>query len=316
MRLILLITLSVVTVFNVLGQTTIPTGTDNRSCQDAFLLCDLGIINQRFSESPCGSISPFYYLINFNLAGTNSIVLNPTTLNGSYSYYGPFNSALDACAASTPNQTGNLSNFSSITLSNQAGFYLLAIEPIDCQGTLNFTITEDAGLDCSPVAPSPEFCETCITSFSPTPGQYMVSAWVKMENAPFGTLTYTEPSLNISFLASPSTFNLIPSGQIIDGWQKIEARITVPLTATGINIELDVTSGVAFFDDIRFYPFDGSMMSYVYDPISLRLMAELDERNYATLYEYDEEGKLVRVKKETERGVMTIQENRDNIKKR
>jgi hypothetical protein len=44
-------------------------------------------------------------------------------------------------------------------------------------------------------------------------------------------------------------------------------------------------------------------------------MAELDERNYATFYEYDEEGKLIRVKKETEKGVMTIQENRDNIKK-
>ena len=58
------------------------------------------------------------------------------------------------------------------------------------------------------------------------------------------------------------------------------------------------------------------MMSYVYDPISLRLMAELDERNYATLYEYDEEGKLIRVKKETEKGIMTIQENRDNIIKR
>ena len=47
----------------------------------------------------------------------------------------------------------------------------------------------------------------------------------------------------------------------------------------------------------------------------LRLMAELDERNYATFYEYDEEGKLIRVKKETEKGVMTIQENRANIKK-
>jgi hypothetical protein len=46
--------------------------------------------------------------------------------------------------------------------------------------------------------------------------------------------------------------------------------------------------------------------------MTLRLMAELDERNYAKLYEYDEEGKLIRVKKETEKGVMTIQENREN----
>ena len=52
------------------------------------------------------------------------------------------------------------------------------------------------------------------------------------------------------------------------------------------------------------------MKSYVYDPVSLRLMAELDENNYATFYEYDDEGTLVRVKKETDEGIMTIKENR------
>jgi hypothetical protein len=45
-------------------------------------------------------------------------------------------------------------------------------------------------------------------------------------------------------------------------------------------------------------------------------VAELDERNYATLYEYDEEGKLIRVKKETEKGIMTIKENKNNTTKR
>jgi YD repeat-containing protein len=50
----------------------------------------------------------------------------------------------------------------------------------------------------------------------------------------------------------------------------------------------------------------------VYDPVNLRFTAELDERHFATFYEYDNEGRLVRVKKETERGVMTIQETRQN----
>ena len=316
MRLILLFTFSIITLFNVMAQTTIPTATDNRSCQNAYLICDLGKVSQKFNESPCANISPFYYTFNYTLAGTNSIALNPSTLNGTYSYYGPFNSLADVCTSSTPSQTGSLTNTATIYLSNQAGFYLLMIQPTDCSGAVDFTITGDTGLDCTTTPEINTDCQTCITSFSPTPGKYMVSAWVKVKAAPFGTLTYTEPSLNISFLGSVSTFNLAPSGQIIDDWQRIESIITVPASATGINIELSVSSGVAFFDDIRFYPFDGSMMSYVYDPISLRLMAELDERNYATLYEYDEEGKLVRVKKETARGVMTIQENRDNIKKR
>ena len=34
----------------------------------------------------------------------------------------------------------------------------------------------------------------------------------------------------------------------------------------------------------------------------LSRVAELDERHFATFYEYDNEGRLVRVKKETERG--------------
>lgn len=54
------------------------------------------------------------------------------------------------------------------------------------------------------------------------------------------------------------------------------------------------------------------MKSYVYDPVNMRLVAELDERNYAIMYEYDEEGKLVRVKKETAKGIMTIKESRNN----
>ena len=57
------------------------------------------------------------------------------------------------------------------------------------------------------------------------------------------------------------------------------------------------------------------MKSFVYDPINMRLVAELDERHYATFYEYDEEGQLIRVKKETERGIMTIQETKSNTSK-
>ncbi|MGK4569023.1 hypothetical protein [Flavobacterium sp. 3HN19-14] len=45
-------------------------------------------------------------------------------------------------------------------------------------------------------------------------------------------------------------------------------------------------------------------------------MAELDENNYATFYEYDKEGGLVRVKKETERGVQTIKESRSSNPKK
>jgi hypothetical protein len=44
-------------------------------------------------------------------------------------------------------------------------------------------------------------------------------------------------------------------------------------------------------------------------------MAELDENNYATFYEYDDEGTLTRVKKETEKGIKTIRETRSALLK-
>jgi len=57
------------------------------------------------------------------------------------------------------------------------------------------------------------------------------------------------------------------------------------------------------------------MKSYIYDPRTLRLSAELDENNYATYYDYDEEGQMVRVKKETIRGIKTIKETRASQQK-
>ena len=56
--------------------------------------------------------------------------------------------------------------------------------------------------------------------------------------------------------------------------------------------------------------------SDLYNPVNLRLMAELDENNYATFYEYDDDGTLIRVKKETERGIQTIKESRSALLKK
>jgi hypothetical protein len=52
------------------------------------------------------------------------------------------------------------------------------------------------------------------------------------------------------------------------------------------------------------------MKSYVYDGETFWLTSELDDNNYATFYEYDQEGGLIRIKKETARGIVTIQDTR------
>src|SRR6201999_2805076 len=108
-----------------------------------------------------------------------------------------------------------------------------------------------------------------------------------------------------------STVNLLPSGKIIEGWQRYEAVVHIPATATVMTLTLQASgSSTTYFDDIRLHPFNAEMKSYVYNSTTLRLMAELDDNNYATFYEYDDDGTLIRVKKETERGVMTIKETR------
>ena len=63
-------------------------------------------------------------------------------------------------------------------------------------------------------------------------------------------------------------------------------------------------------DDIRIFPANANMKSFVYNPYTAKLMATLDENNFATFYEYDQEGRLVRVKKETTKGIQTISESR------
>ncbi len=186
--------------------------------------------------------------------------------------------------------------------------------------TITLTINNESEGSCSQVhteAVVVESCEqpciACITPVIPLPGDYVISAWVKEEfltNADYRKTTYVNPQIILSATGSP-TLTFTPSGEIIDGWQRIEGVFKL-VTQANISVTLKSLMGNVFFDDIRLFPFDGSMMSYVYDPISLRLLAELDERNYAKFYEYDEEGKLVRVKKETEKGIMTIQENREN----
>ena len=163
-------------------------------------------------------------------------------------------------------------------------------------------------------------CENCISSFAPEQGkQYVLSAWAKESNGQ-SFITYASPMIRLSFNGSSTTYTITANGNIIDGWQRIEQAFTVPAFASDIKIDLVNTSTNSttevFFDDIRIHPFDANMKSFVYDPLTLRLSAELDNNNYATFYEYDEEGALIRVKKETERGIVTIKENKNNTVKR
>ncbi len=160
------------------------------------------------------------------------------------------------------------------------------------------------------------------SSFKPTEGKYIVSGWVK-EIHSFQKVSYTSSiDVKIEGVSNIADYTFLTTGAIIDGWQRIIGVLEIPVIdgATPlIKIELNCnnsSSNECYFDDIRFYPYNGNLKSFVYAEDTQRLMAELDENNYATFYEYDLEGGLIRVKKETEKGVMTIQETRSNTIKK
>jgi hypothetical protein len=155
--------------------------------------------------------------------------------------------------------------------------------------------------------------------FSPLQGQKMVfSAWVKEEADDCHCTNYGNNAAQIYFdNSTTATFTLVPSGKIIEGWQRYDAVFDIPAAATSMEIKLKSTgTKIVYWDDVRLHPFNANMKSFVYHPVTLRLMADMDENNYCSFYEYDDDGTLIRVKKETERGIKTITETRSALQKR
>jgi hypothetical protein len=155
-----------------------------------------------------------------------------------------------------------------------------------------------------------------IDSFNLIPNAKMVvSVWVKKGGQDCKCTGYDNVSMNVRDASNALIESFKPKERIIEGWQQFEAIFTVPQT-NKIKLEFNAPSDVPLFiDDLRLHPFNANMKSFVYDPLNLRLAAELDENNYASFYEYDDEGTLVRVKKETRAGIKTISETRSGLQK-
>ena len=150
----------------------------------------------------------------------------------------------------------------------------------------------------------------CIKKFSPLAGDYIVSGWVK----PINGCSSDPVSAKITVSGADGTTDFYPSGPTIDGWQRIEGTFSVSSSQTQVTVSLEnEESFVVLYDDLRIHPKKSNMKTFVYNSTSLKLMATLDENNYATFYEYDSEGKLIRIKKETERGIVTLKENRQSL---
>lgn len=156
-----------------------------------------------------------------------------------------------------------------------------------------------------------------IDSFALTPGQKMLaSIWVKKAGEDCNCTDFEGLTLEIRDEEDNVVASFVPKENIIEGWQQMEAVFTVPEMAEKLSLHFGAAaSGHLYLDDLRLHPFNANMKSFVYDPVTLRLVAELDENNFASLFEYDDEGTLIRVKKETRAGIKTITETRSAIQK-
>lgn len=136
--------------------------------------------------------------------------------------------------------------------------------------------------------------------------RYIVSAWFKVPGG-------ASPNINIT----GATGVVNKDNLVIEGWQKVELEFyTSNVSNTTLSFSVSNTTGTSYIDDIRIQPFKSTMKTFVYDPATLWLKAELDNQNYATFYNYDEEGTLTQVKKETVKGIQTLKTTRSNIKRK
>lgn len=165
----------------------------------------------------------------------------------------------------------------------------------------------------------------CMDDFSFVAGEsYIISVWAKEIPASIPSVfdNYDKAGVKLEFQTSGVPV-LLPTiktaGNIIDGWQLISGTFTVPAAAIGASIKLVNTyghgAGDIYYDDFRIFPLKANVVSYVYDPVTLKYLAHLDENNYATFYIYDEQGRLSGTKRETEKGIISLDESRISLPK-
>ena len=217
-------------------------------------------------------------------------------------------------------------------------FMFTIATPKDCKGVNSshgtttpngvITTTPDSTQTNEPVTPVPDskkrrtrsvtqidsICKKCMGGFNPDKNtKYVFSCWVKVNN-PQPILSCSDASVVIACPGSlPVT--LISEGPVIEGWQRVMGPFSTSGSSNLVTVKLNKGVSATFFDDLRIFPSDGNMVSYVYDDVNLRLTYSLDENNYFTKNEYNNQGELIRIKKETEKGIITIKEGFSSLLK-
>ncbi|OQP47877.1 hypothetical protein A4H97_30675 [Niastella yeongjuensis] len=285
------------------------------------------------NKDPLGRYNAGLY--GYGLTMPTAVLQNSHYQEGAYEGFEDYGFKINTCDTTCGEiKHFDFSGFQNSFTKTQAhtGLYSLQV-PVNSSISIDASLQPAADADVARLTPTlaPDACaagsslkglraskNTIVPEFAPLAGKrIIVGGWVKEDNSCL-CKAYTRNHILVQFVAGGdlSTVTLSPSGNLVEGWQRYEAVVDIPANATQMAISLKASdSATTWFDDIRIHPYNAQMKSFVYNPVNLRLMAELDENNYATFYEYDDDGTLVRVKKETERGVQTIKESRSALLK-
>ncbi len=104
------------------------------------------------------------------------------------------------------------------------------------------------------------------------------------------------------------------TGQMIDGWQRMQVEFNIPMGATNLELVLNGAEFGCMVDDLRVHPSDGKALTYVYDKTYRRLIGTMDENNLGSFFKYDQDGSLMKTERETENGRLTIKEQLRNTR--
>jgi hypothetical protein len=156
-----------------------------------------------------------------------------------------------------------------------------------------------------------------VEKFNPEKGKkYHVSMWIQVNKyIEFEDGLYD--AYKNAFRIYINDQELSTRSTIINGWQQVSGIVELRSSSSNFNLKISNAhiNGI-LIDDIRIHPEEAAMTAYVYDPEKLRLVAELDNFNFASFIQYNSEGKPVRSKLETEKGIITVSETHSSSRKR
>ena len=137
----------------------------------------------------------------------------------------------------------------------------------------------------------------------------LVKAWVRAED---GNGVATDPlAVSATISHNNNALSTVPMERVARTGEWVLMAATLPVTTSELDIDLSCVNAAGmktWVDDVRMQPETAQMTCYVYDPLSHRLLTSFDDQHFGLIYQYNDEGKLVRKLVETERGIRTVQE--------